>query len=298
MGKVNHLYIIGNGFDLYHGLPTSYRHFREYVKEHDKELFGLIEKYYLHKINSDFWNDFEENLGNFDNDLLREYGNIFLEDYGCENWSDAFHHDYQYELNRVVDRITLGLRKSFRSWLSQISLNGLEQKVIPIERDAYYLTFNYTRTLEKIYDIPTQNILHIHGIFKDHDNDDIIYGHGGRPYIIENGIDDPRVAEGEKIIKDYFEKTTKPVMQIIHRYQKFFYKMITDVTNVTIIGHSMNDIDYPYFKRICNSIRGRTDWTFYYHSPKDIASCLRCLESRIKYRGDRFHFLPYPNCVL
>lgn len=298
MRTINHLYIIGNGFDLYHGLPTSYGHFRDYVKEHDNELAELVEKFYSYKEDSDFWSDFEENLGNFDDDLLREYGLNYLEDYGSEKWRDAFHHDYQYELDRKIDRITQGIRESFCNWLSQISFDGLVKKAIPIERDAYYLTFNYTRTLEDVYDIPTQNILHIHGIFKEHDNDEIIYGHGGRPYIIEKGIDDPRVAEGEEIIKDYFEKTAKPVMQIIHRYQKFFYKMITDVTNVTIIGHSMNDIDYPYFRRICNSIRGRTDWTYYYHSPKDIGNCLRCLENRIKYRGDRFHFLPYPNKVL
>jgi len=28
------LYIIGNGFDLWHGIPSSYWRFREYVREH------------------------------------------------------------------------------------------------------------------------------------------------------------------------------------------------------------------------------------------------------------------------
>ena len=293
MRKIKHLYIIGNGFDLYHGLPTSYGHFRDYVIEHDNELTELIDKYYLPK-KLDFWNDFEENLGNFDDDLLREYCQNYLENYGCDNWRDAFHHDYQYELDRIIDRITMGVRECFCNWLLQISFDGLEKKSIPIERNAYYLTFNYTCTLEKIYDIPTQNILHIHGTFKCHDNDRIVYGHGGHPYKVEKNIDDPRIAEGEEIIKDYFEKTKKPVKQIIHKYYKFFYKMITDVTNVTIVGQSMNEIDYPYFKRIGNSIKGRIDWTFYYHSTEDIYRCFRCLENRIKYKGDRLHFLPYP----
>ena len=43
MKKIKHLYIIGNGFDLCHGLPTNYGHFRDYVKEHDKELSELVE---------------------------------------------------------------------------------------------------------------------------------------------------------------------------------------------------------------------------------------------------------------
>lgn len=292
---IKHLYVIGNGFDLYHGLPTSYGHFRDYVKEHDNELADLVDKYFSHKKNSDFWSDFEENLGNFDDDLLREYCQNYLEDYGCDNWRDAFNHDYQHELERMIDRITQGIRKCFCNWLSQISIDGLEHKAIPIERDAYYLTFNYTRTLERIYDISTYNILHIHGTYKGYDNDRIIYGHGGHSYIVEKYIDDPRIAEGEEIIKDYFEKTTKHVKQIIHKYQKFFYRMIVNVTNVTIIGHSMNEIDFPYFKKIGDSIKGRVDWTYYYHSTKDIKSCLRCLESRIKYKGDKLHILPYPN---
>lgn len=294
MRQCEHLYIIGNGFDLYHGLPTSYGHFREYVKEHDKELVKLIEKYYPHKKNSDFWNDFEENLGNFDDDLLREYGNNYLEDYGCEKWCDAFHHDYQYELNKVVDRITLGLRENFCGWLSQISLNGLEQKAIPLEKDAYYLTFNYTRTLERIYNLPKQNILHIHGTSTGKDNNDIIYGHGGYLYTIDKNIDDPRLEEGEDIIKDYFEKTAKPIKHIIHRYRKFFYKMIVCVSNITIVGHSMNKIDYPYFRRICNSIKGKVEWNYYYHSLDDIERCIWSLRSRFNNKGDIIHFLPYP----
>ena len=295
MRRVDHLYIIGNGFDLYHGLPTSYGHFRDYVKEHDNELAELVERYYFHKKDSDFWSDFEDNLSGLDDDLLREYGLIYLEDYGCKNWRDAFHHDYPFELDNKLDRITHGIRNSFCNWLSQISFDGLGQKDIPIEKNAYYLTFNYTCTLEKIYDIPKQNILHIHGSFTGHDNDEIVYGHGGHQYKKEKEIDDPRIAEGEEIIKDYFEKTKKPVKQIIHRYNKFFYRMVVDVNNVTIVGHSMNEIDSPYFKRICNSIKGRVDWTYYYNYIKDIESCFRCLENRIKYNWDKLHFLPYPN---
>ena len=153
------MYIIGNGFDLYHGLPTSYGHFRDYVKEHDNELAELVEKFYFYKKDSDFWSDFEENLGNFDDDMLREYGLNYLEEYGSEKWRDAFHHDYQYELDRKIDRITQGIKESFCNWLSQLSFDGLVKKAIPIERDAYYLTFNYTRTLEKIYDIMEINHL-------------------------------------------------------------------------------------------------------------------------------------------
>ena len=291
MRRFEHLYIIGNGFDLYHGLPTSYRNFRDYVMDCDKKLVELVDKYYLY---SDFWNDFETNLGNFDDDLLREYGLNYLEDYGCDNWRDAFHHDYQYEVGKVIDRIIQGLRKSFIDWLAQISLRSVMRKQIDLDSDAFYLTFNYTQTLEKIYNIPINNILHIHGEYTGRNNDEIIYGHGGHTYIIDKNIEDPRFAEGEGIIKNYFDRTTKPVKQIIHRYRKFFYKMITDVKYVTIIGHSMNMIDYPYFQRIGNSIHRKLDWTYYYHSEKDRRSLLSSLKCRLKIYSDKIHLLPFP----
>ena len=31
----NHLYIIGNGFDLYHGINSSYRNFRNWLYENE-----------------------------------------------------------------------------------------------------------------------------------------------------------------------------------------------------------------------------------------------------------------------
>lgn len=32
------LFIIGNGFDLHHGLPTSYGDYVDYLKEHNESL--------------------------------------------------------------------------------------------------------------------------------------------------------------------------------------------------------------------------------------------------------------------
>ncbi len=39
------LYIIGNGFDLHHGISSSYNGFKKFVKENEVELYELIGKY-------------------------------------------------------------------------------------------------------------------------------------------------------------------------------------------------------------------------------------------------------------
>lgn len=36
------LYIIGNGFDLHHGLESSYNDFRDFVAEYNKKLYYSI----------------------------------------------------------------------------------------------------------------------------------------------------------------------------------------------------------------------------------------------------------------
>lgn len=51
------LFIIGNGFDLYHGLPTQYRHFVEYMKKNFPQEYGWLEEIepYIKKNSSKEW---------------------------------------------------------------------------------------------------------------------------------------------------------------------------------------------------------------------------------------------------
>lgn len=39
------LYIIGNGFDRYHGLPTQYWQFKEHLKRVDREIYDWVDSY-------------------------------------------------------------------------------------------------------------------------------------------------------------------------------------------------------------------------------------------------------------
>ena len=75
------LNIIGNGFDLYHGLPTSYYYFACYFLKNYEEvyddlasMYGISKGLYSH-ISEDltrgiddkgFWREFEKSLGYID----------------------------------------------------------------------------------------------------------------------------------------------------------------------------------------------------------------------------------------
>lgn len=56
------LYIIGNGFDLWHGLATGYSQFYEYAKD----TLNDAERYFDPGDVDDLWSDFESSLGTYD----------------------------------------------------------------------------------------------------------------------------------------------------------------------------------------------------------------------------------------
>lgn len=75
---MSNLNIIGNGFDLYHGLPTSYYFFacyflKNYEETYDKlaSMYGISRGVYIYPsddltpgiVDLGFWSDFEKNLG-------------------------------------------------------------------------------------------------------------------------------------------------------------------------------------------------------------------------------------------
>ena len=55
------LYIIGNGFDIHHGLKTGYCDFHKWL-QHQKDYSSVEEMECFFAV-EDLWRNFEENLG-------------------------------------------------------------------------------------------------------------------------------------------------------------------------------------------------------------------------------------------
>ena len=62
--EMNHIYIIGNGFDLFTGLKTSYSHFKEWLYLNYTVVFENMKAEY--DMEGEWWYNFEENLGKLD----------------------------------------------------------------------------------------------------------------------------------------------------------------------------------------------------------------------------------------
>lgn len=64
----NNLYIVGNGFDLRHGIPSRYLDFGSYLKEVDPETYEMVDRYFV--VDDSFWWEFEDRLAELDSDTV------------------------------------------------------------------------------------------------------------------------------------------------------------------------------------------------------------------------------------
>ena len=60
-----HLYIIGNGFDLHHGINSSYKNFQEWMHENNPDVIEKVDEIYGF-CDEEWWSDFENQLASLD----------------------------------------------------------------------------------------------------------------------------------------------------------------------------------------------------------------------------------------
>ena len=273
MNSTSALYIIGNGFDRHHGIPSDYRDFGNYLKRIDRLTYRAFETYF--NVDDDFWCDFEEQLANFDTDSVIDDASNFLMSYGAEDWSDSGHHAYQYELERVVKAIATTMRNRFYEWVRQLAIpaaKDFREELLPLDRQAIYLSFNYTQTLQQTYAIPDSRITHIHGNASKL-TDQLILGHGWKRlpsdsfnHRIDEAETDTRIIEGNQIIDGYFSTTFKPTEEIIAQHQHFFVNL-KSVQQIFVVGHSLSEIDSAYLLEVVRHIdNSRVKWKVSYHN--------------------------------
>ncbi|NOI54723.1 hypothetical protein F0248_16750 [Vibrio crassostreae] len=263
------LYIIGNGFDLHHGMKTSYDNFKIYLQTKHGPIFDTVDRFLSI---DEKWSDFEEALGNLDVDYLEDDASNCLASYGDDLWSDSGHHDYEYELTKNVEALSSELYEYFCEWINTVGIPNHSQ-LLSFKSSAQFLTFNYTRTLTELYKIPDSNVLHIHGSVDDPSNQ-IVLGHGWSPedrtqlasYVDENT--DTRIASGYQIVDEYFSRTYKSTTSVL-RQNEIFFSSLSGVRDIYILGHSMSYVDLEYFRIIASQVNSDANWYITFHKPED-----------------------------
>jgi hypothetical protein len=259
----NLLYIIGNGFDRYHGFPTSYCDFENFMEDWSREMYYEIHEYWNFKVEDSKWCDFENDLSSYDSSKMYNY---------CAERNRA-PEDIADECSVITQQFFDGITNCFIEWVKGIQLKP-RTKLMPLNKNAQYINFNYTRTLQDIYEISEDTIWHIHGSSLDND---VIFGHKVKQEIEYNYSDDtgmPSTNEewGEdawrfaKLPLSQFRKKTE---QVIRKNRSRFLNY-RDLENIYVLGHSLADVDLPYFEMIHENNK-KTKWyvSFYNNSEQE-----------------------------
>ena len=272
--KDSTLYIIGNGFDLFHGLKSSYKDYSEFAKINTPNVEEFLEVYFPPKNKDDWWSHFEENFENFDaRQFYDNHDNVserFMEQEHPQ-WSDYF--GVLDEINEESEKMRLGIKQSFRDWINEMSETEIERKNMHFEKNALFLSFNYTPTLEKFYNIP--KVFHIHGYIGDDNEENLVFGHGVEvsegetSELDENGENNRTPSyDAEAASHALFYKFQKPVKNIIDENQSFF-DSLKYIEKVVVLGHSLNEIDMPYICKIRDSISDSSSWIIVCYTDDD-----------------------------
>lgn len=166
------LYICGNGFDLHHGLQTSYKNYKEFLSRKYPDIISEYEEFVgVYDNGKIAWSNIEDALKiNYLKMLCRfaDLPSVADEVYyrSHENGVLSYHgNDLEDAFRGLMDFITNFTGKYLYDWLSSINTKSATPDLALSPNDLY-INFNYLDTLQTLYHIPDSNIFHIHGSLK------------------------------------------------------------------------------------------------------------------------------------
>ena len=183
---MRNLYIIGNGFDSYHGLDTKYWSFAKYLNQIDKEVYELVLKYYgLPDISKNYeydaWAKFELSMADLDFEQVLDDYSDSIANLGGEDFRDSDWHTYQIDMERIVEKLTKRLISIFNDFIVNVQYpDNIEDSKLKLLSPSIFLSFNYTDTLQRYYNISIKDICYIHDK-SSKEECKIILGHGTDP---------------------------------------------------------------------------------------------------------------------
>ncbi len=277
MSQKRKLFIIGNGFDLVHGLKTKYKDFRdwlveEYVEDeykctlpeftvgnHGEDVctsLSELASFIIYMVDNacysaddnpgDMWSDLESATSRFEfSDFLEykaenEYDNLFYLVYNNEDNSD----NIEKGLGSITD--------FFSDWIGTIDITGTDRLPIfsdLIDADDLFITFNYTDTLEDIYHINSDNVCHIHG----RQGEEIFFGHKKEDNRTEEYLE--KYVGSESNLQRLLELLEKDTERAYNIHKSFFERIKkSGFDEIYSYGFSFSEVDMFYIDVLCGLI--------------------------------------------
>ena len=264
---IDTIVIIGNGFDRWLGLNTSYSDFHKYYLEHRDELAkkkyrmeledGTIEEFTdvelvygdpfdPGELDDDFWNGFEQSLSHIDAERL----NLF---FGKEKSGLK-------KMNKSIKNAKKILTKAFCGWIQSISIEPKESDYC-FGDNCVFINFNYTDTLHKRMGVKEEFEYHIHG--EADDSESIIFGHNKHPHEPEPLL--YRLGgrfRGLYYVDNVLYETDKHCadnVQMLIMFLALHGVMKEEIKDIYVLGYSISPVDLEYFAFLMDATKVESD---------------------------------------
>ena len=303
------LFIIGNGFDLAHGMSTRYSDFRkflveaypeaaqrsktmvsmEYLSSKDKEEIAV--EFLLCAMDvacGETWYDFEDALARIH--FFDKWPKSRHKDDEDDDREQATNHLMKMLLmnDYVFDAINkywgIFLSRWIRSVENKIETGvyikrGNIEKLIN-QKNCKFFTFNYTKTLQILYGV--KKVVHIHNRV----GQKLIFGHG----VNEVHYQEPAVNGhfGSMTCDEILEHLRKNTGRQLKKYNKDFADLL-DVNEVYSYGFSFSQVDSIYIKEIIGKLSSDTTWYFTRFEAKDVEQ-MRLKKIKLRRYGYKGEF--------
>ena len=306
------LYIIGNGFDNHHGVDSSYFEYRMWLKENYEHiyweiinLFGIDDESKERKVLLDnrmhpWWKSFEISLGEID--LADIVDNCVYENYpnfSSDEFRDRDYHAAEFDAELKLSKLVSDIKSTFEEWISSLKAPDKNKRIHVNRANAYFITFNYTDTLESLYAVPKELICHIHG--KANNNEELIVGHNkswedlekladNTPAPPEEYDDREKLEEWHSSHGDFITDQTRVVAvreyvnlqkdthHIISKNKQMF-NLLSDVEKIHVYGFSFSEVDICYIEEIVSVIPPQTPWEISYYSDSEMEYFSKVMQS-------------------
>ena len=312
-GVIIKLIICGNGLDIHVGLNTSYRAYRDYLvnkKIYEGEsAISIIEKsdFFIPR-DKDCWTDLENALTFDYRKYITQYIDAFDRDIDVNNYETSIvqmNSAKQFFKNNPQDIARDFTNNWFWEWIAREYYNNIKDIYYKnsndsihevIDRDCICINFNYTHTLEDMFDINKTNVLYIHNRLPDKRNlndkgidfeRDILalakkqFQFGSvNNYLDEwiNFANSIKLKSSQKLmskkslidnLKEIYYAFSKKLSMNYDVLSKFIDENKTKITEVIVLGHSMLGVDEPYYRDVIVPKLKDVHWDVYWHKFDD-----------------------------
>lgn len=294
-------------------MNTRYWKFREYLENENsyflttfEELYDIqplddTEPWYSLKaqerwneaVAHDLWSTFEDAMGKPNTTQMLGQSQSATEGMPLVNIRD--HMDaYWKEQFGFISK----LQNYVKEWIESVDTSNVKcKRKNLINSKDFFLNFNYTDILERVYGI--ENVLHIHGGVSSICDVSPVMGHCNKKDIQQHrkwakeADEDFLEAEASVLdaVADYLQEIYKDTQERILLNQSFFDRL-QNVNHVVVIGWSAGDVDIPYIKEVMSKVDKNTIWTVYWYDDTAYKSLNKAFEKEGIMDREKIEYIP------